>query len=163
MTTAFEGNRSRLIAGALGLALVLMGCGGDDAGEGDGGQAGGDAGQTTVTATGTLDAEDQSTDGSSLTVASVSIDSAPGWIAIHTDQDGQPGPVIGAASIPEGDSTDVTVEFDQPLEKTAELWPMLHIDDGEVGTYEFTEVEGTDLPVLEDDMPVMEQISVKVK
>jgi hypothetical protein len=111
---------------------------------------------------GTLQAADQESDGSTITVDSVSIDGTPGWIAVHSDVDGAPGPVVGILEIPEGESTDLEVTLDEPLSETATVWPMLHVDDNELGTYEFPTVEGADLPVTDGDMPVMVPISITV-
>lgn len=66
----------------------------------------------------------------------------PGWIIIHADEMGAPGPVIGHAAV-EGISENVTVEID--LENATEtLHAMLHEDEGTIGEYEFP---GADLPV----------------
>lgn len=155
---------------ALAVALVAAGCGDDDDGD-DGATAVNDAGEEVddtapssepATATGTLTAADQSGDGSEVTVADVSIDGAPGWVAVHSDVDGAPGPVLGTAAIDEGSSTDVVITLDEPLAATTPLWPMLHVDDNAVGEYEFPAVEGADLPVTEDGAPVMMQITVTV-
>ena len=105
------------------------------------------AGETTTTAgTGTegpavspsdIVAEDQSSDGTTVTVASVTLPS-PGFIAIHGNSDGAPGPVIGNSELlPAGTSTDVVVTLDQPLTATDMVFPMVHIDINENGVYEF--------------------------
>lgn len=112
--------------------------------------------------TGTLTASDQETDGQTITVDQVSIEGTPGWIAVHSDADGAPGPVIGTASIAEGESSDVSVTLDEPLNETASVWPMLHVDDGEADTYEFGQVDGVDLPVTDGGSPVMMQVEVTV-
>lgn len=74
----------------------------------------------------------------------------PGWLVIHADNgEGAPGPVIGQAAVEDGTNVDVTVEVD-PEGVTPTLFPMLHVDTGEVGTYEFGTVEGADTPVTVD-------------
>lgn len=123
--------------------------------------AGSDAAEGSVP-TGSLTASDQESDGQMITVGQVAIDGAPGWIAVHSNVDDAPGPVIGTAAIPAGESTDVAVTLDEPLSETASVWPMLHVDDGEVDTYEFGEVDGVDLPVTDAGSPVMMQIEVTV-
>lgn len=180
------------LVAALALTVAATGCGGDDddaapaandageqtvndAGEQTADDAGeqtaNDAGEETdggsiegepASATGTLTAEAQEGDGAAVTVASVEIDGSPGWIALHSDVDGQPGPVLGFVEIEEGSSTDVEVELDEPLTEDATVWPMLHVDDSELGSYEFPGVDGADLPVTEGEMPVMMQIDITV-
>ena len=84
-------------------------------------------------------------DGTTLTVASAVID-APGWLAIHDNADGGPGPVIGFAPLAVGVNTNVQVVLDSaPSADT--IFPMLHYDTGEAGVYEFGTVEGADGPV----------------
>jgi len=108
--------------------------------------------------TGSLDASDQSSDGTSLKVSKVSINGSGGFIAIHQDAGGQPGPVVGHVAIPEGDSSDVVVKFDSPV-TTGAFWPMLHLDAGTKGTYEFP---GPDAPVKSGTDIVMKKITVTV-
>ncbi len=108
--------------------------------------------------TGSLDAADQSGDGTSITVKSVNITGSTGFIAIHTDAGGQPGPVVGHVAIPEGDSSDVVVPLDAKS-PTGAYWPMLHVDAGTVGTYEFP---GPDGPVKSGSDIVMKKITLTV-
>ncbi|MBC7813830.1 MAG: hypothetical protein H7175_21925 [Burkholderiales bacterium] len=72
---------------------------------------------------------------------------APGWIAIHTDANGQPGPVIGTVLLAPGRTTDILVEVDG-AGAGARVFPMLHYDTGVIGTYEFGTVDNTDNPVF---------------
>ncbi len=82
--------------------------------------------------------EAQSSDGSSIVVASVTLPS-PGFIAVHGDGGGSPGPVIGhSALLPAGTSTDVEIALGEPLAATGSVFPMAHIDvdgDGEYGFF----------------------------
>ncbi len=79
----------------------------------------------------------QESDGTSIVVASVTLP-APGFVAVHGDGDGGPGPVIGhSALLPEGTSIDVVVALDEPLAGPATLYPMAHIDANANGEYEF--------------------------
>lgn len=81
--------------------------------------------------------EAQKSDGTSIVVASVTLPS-PGFIAVHGPGDGGPGPVIGhSALLPEGTTTNFTIELDEPLAATATLFPMAHIDVNGNGEYEF--------------------------
>jgi hypothetical protein len=93
-----------------------------------------------------------------FTIASVLSD-GPGWVVIHSDNDGVPGEIAGFAPVNDGLTTNVVAELDPDL-VTPVLWPMLHTDDGEVGTYEFGTVEGTDAPVIVDGNVVAFPVSV---
>lgn len=147
-----------------GLALTLAACGGDD-----------DATDTTAapseaTAAPTdppaesesdsagpamspssLTLADQSGDGNTATVEGVDLPSA-GFIAIHSDGGGSPGPVIGVSELlPAGASSGVVVTLDQPLSETGVVFPMVHIDTDANGVYEFGAVEGADGPGVTAD------------
>jgi hypothetical protein len=71
----------------------------------------------------------------------------PGWLAIHTNNAGQPGPVIGTALLHTGSNKNLLLEVDAAQAGT-QVFPMLHYDTGEVGTYEFGAVEGADTPTF---------------
>ncbi|HHC07714.1 MAG TPA: hypothetical protein ENK55_03245, partial [Actinobacteria bacterium] len=59
-----------------------------------------------------VEADDQEGDGTAIVVARVELP-APGFIAVHADADGAPGPVIGHSDLlPAGESTDVVVTLD---------------------------------------------------
>lgn len=79
----------------------------------------------------------QVSDGSTIVIDSVNLP-APGFIAVHADADGKPGPIVGHSDLlPAGTSTDVTVTLDAPLTESAKLFPMVHIDMNGNGEYEF--------------------------
>lgn len=105
-----------------------------------------------TTVTGDISVADQSGDGTSITVASATIEGADGFVVVHLDEDGAPGPVLGHAAVPEGTSTDVRVPLDETLTSDVTVWPMLHVDAGMLGTYEFP---GADAPVIVDGSVVM--------
>ena len=113
---------------------------------------------------GTLTAADQSSDGKSVVVASVDLQAGTqgGWIALHTDVGGKPGPVKYQVAVPAGMSTNVMIPTPGGI-TTGAYWPMLHVDDHVIGTYEFPQVSGADLPVTAGGMPVMKKITVTVK
>ncbi len=109
---------------------------------------------------------DQEISDDMVTVAEV-VSDGPGWIVIHADQEGAPGPVVGHSAVSEGVNTDVTVEIDTE-NATETLYAMLHTDVGEAGVYEFpgadgpVQVEGqivtpaftvTGLPMAEEEEP----------
>ena len=85
---------------------------------------------------GTLIVSSQTSDGTSLKLEAVSIVGSFGWAVVHSDLNGQLGPVVGKTSIPDGDSRDVVVPFDSPA-TTGTYWVTLHTDAGQTGTYEF--------------------------
>lgn len=88
--------------------------------------------------------EAQTSDGTSIVVASVTLP-APGFIAVHSNADGGPGPVIGNSELlPEGTSTDVMVTLDEPLTETDLLFPMAHIDFDQDEEYDFLPPDVTD-------------------
>ena len=108
-------------------------------------------------ATGTLRAGDQPLTNNSIRVAEVTA-GQDGWIAVHTNTaENRPGPVIGFAPVKAGTSTDVTVALSPAPAAGDKLWPMLHIDAGTVGTYEFP---GADGPVVVGGQVVMQQITI---
>jgi|FLYL01.1.fsa_nt_gi predicted lipoprotein with Yx(FWY)xxD motif len=80
---------------------------------------------------------DQESDGTTVLVSEVELPAA-GFVVIHADADGAPGPVIGHSDLlPAGASRDVEVTLDRPLSDTAVVWPMAHIDTNQNGVYEF--------------------------
>ncbi len=81
--------------------------------------------------------EDQASDGTSVVVTSVTLPAA-GFVAVHADNNGSPGAVIGNSDLlPAGESTDVTVMLDEALAESAMVWPMIHIDMDRDGEYTF--------------------------
>lgn len=89
---------------------------------------------------------DQDGDGTSVIIGSVDLPSA-GFVAIHGDGGGSPGPVIGASDLlPAGTSDEVIVTFAEPLTESGTVFPMVHIDTDSNGVYEFGAVEGADGP-----------------
>jgi plastocyanin len=142
------------------IALTLAACGGDDD----------DASATTNDSTpppvtqpsgddtgaagpamepATITAEAQQSDGTTVTVASIELPS-PGFVAVHADGGGSPGPVIGhSALLPAGTSTDVVITLDEPLTADATVYPMAHIDVDGNGQYDFAPPDvTTDGPAL---------------
>ena len=84
----------------------------------------------------------QEVKGGKVTVLSVTLDK-PGYVAIHADAAGKPGPVLGHSELlPQGKKADVNVSVDS-AKAGSMVWPMLHYDDGD-GAYAFP---GPDVPV----------------
>ncbi len=152
----------RLLAMLAALMLVAAACGDDDdtaseptSAEDDsaaGGGTGVDGGAEVAMGPASVVAEDQDSDGSSVVVASVTLPS-PGFIAVHGDGGGSPGPVIGHSDLlPAGESTDVVVMLDEALVESGVVFPMAHIDVDGDGVYEFFPPdETTDGPAMTAD------------
>ncbi len=102
-------------------------------------------------------AGNQLLDMNTVTASSV-LSEGDGWLVVHADNDGAPGPVLGAAPLAPGLNTNVVVELEGDITNT--VWPMLHVDTGTVGEYEFGQVEGADGPVKVNDAVVTFPISV---
>lgn len=144
----------RVAAAAAALALTLAACGGDDDSsstttppttDAPRATSAGSAGEV-ATGPASLTLSDQSGDGTSVTVDAVELPSA-GFIAVHGDGGGSPGPVIGVSDLlPAGTSDGVVVALDDPLTATGTVFPMVHIDTDGNGVYEFGAVEGVDGP-----------------
>jgi hypothetical protein len=103
-----------------------------------------------------VSAVDQAVSNGSIVVAEVNA-TQDGWIAVHVDQGGKPGPVIGHAAAPKGKTSNLAVKLEQDVPVGGKLWPMLHVDAGKIGTYEFP---GPDAPVVDGGNIVMKQISI---
>jgi predicted lipoprotein with Yx(FWY)xxD motif len=88
----------------------------------------------------TVQVSDQSVDGGQLVVAEV-VSAGPGWIVIHADSSGKPGPVLGYSPVKDGLNQNVAVMIDDS-EATPVLYAMLHVDAGTVGAYEFPGADG---------------------
>lgn len=71
------------------------------------------------------------------------VSNGAGWLVIHAQQDGKPGPVLGHSAVSDGENSNVVVQIDMSG-ATETLYAMLHTDAGTVGTYEFP---GSDAPV----------------
>jgi len=85
--------------------------------------------------------------GDTGTVTIAEIRSAgPGWMVIHAQADGKPGPILGAAPVATGINSEVVVEVD-PIEVTETLYAMLHVDAGSEGEFEFP--GGDDVPATD--------------
>ncbi len=87
--------------------------------------------------------DDQAVLDSRVTIAEV-VSNGPGWLVIHLNADGKPGPVIGYAAVKDGSNRQVVVAVDAKR-AAGGLFAMLHTDAGSVGTYEFP---GPDVPAM---------------
>ena len=108
---------------------------------------------STTTVTNAIDAADQTLAEGELNkvvIASVTSDTAA-FIVIHEDADGAPGPVIGNAAVPAGESTDVEVTLDRDITDGETLYAMLHVDDPADGEYTFGDDSTQDVPAVDAD------------
>ncbi len=107
---------------------------------------------TPATGPAAITVEDQMSDGTTIVIRSVELPSA-GFIAVHADNGGSPGAVIGhSALLPAGTSRDVVVTLDTPLEGTSVVWPMAHIDVDGDGEYTFAPPDNAiDVPAITAD------------
>jgi plastocyanin len=116
----------------------------------------------TATATATEEALTPSVTVSDQAVSdgTVTIDEAVladgGWMVVHQAVNGNPGPVVGFAPLEPGVNENVVVDIDVS-QATPSLIAMLHVDDGNLGEYEFPDA---DPPVLVDGEMVIQSFAV---
>jgi len=92
-------------------------------------------------------------DGNMLRLDNVLTD-AQSWMVVHADNgEGAPGPILGVTPLVAGNNRGVQVELEGDITDT--LFPMLHVDDGVLGEYEFGTVEGADAPAFVGEMMVV--------
>lgn len=92
-----------------------------------------------------------------ITIAEV-VAQVEGWIAIHSDDAGALGPIIGQAPLRAGVTTDLVVAIDVDA-ATQTLYAMLHRD---AGVFDLFEFPGADMPVLDDGQPISPSFSVTI-
>ncbi len=108
--------------------------------------------QTMSTSNPSVMAFDQRSDNDTVLVERV-VSPGPGWLVIHADNHGTPGPDLGWAALKPGVNWNVRVRID-PAKATQYLWAMLHSDLGVVGKYEYP---GPDVPVVIAGKVVMKE------
>jgi LysM repeat protein len=94
------------------------------------------------------------TDGT-VTIERATIEGS-GWLDIHADNNGAPGPIIGFSPLRDGVNTDIVVDLDDSR-VTDVLHAMLHVDAGQMGVHEFP---GPDVPVMLDGRAVVQMFSL---
>ncbi len=85
-----------------------------------------------------------------------------GWVAVHMfGADGKLllEPLAGLTQVKAGSTSNVQVKLDKAFNAGEKLMPMLHIDAGTIGTYEFP--NGPDVPVTIGDQVVMMEFTVQ--
>jgi len=93
--------------------------------------------------------DDQTSDGTSLTVASVTLP-APGFVAIQADADGVAGDILAVSDLlPAGVSTDVAFSLDPRIELSTDLHAVAYVDRDEDGV--FDPVGGADAMGVRED------------
>jgi vacuolar-type H+-ATPase subunit H len=91
--------------------------------------------------------QDQSIDDSgAITVQSV-LSQGPGILVAQTDNDGEPGDVLGSFAVPDGYSQDITIPLTLSGDAPDNIMVVLYADAGTVGQYD----EGVDMPVMVND------------
>ncbi|MEI8080800.1 MAG: hypothetical protein WCI74_03035 [Actinomycetes bacterium] len=96
---------------------------------------------------------------STLTVGEV-VAPADGWIVVHLDEKGKPGPVLGYTKVPAGRSVELTVGL-SPHSETGGLWVVLHADKGQPGAFEFSaadEMGSIDQSFMVDGKEVLSKV-----
>jgi len=93
------------------------------------------------------------TSDNALVLVSRVVSEGPGWLVIHAEAGGAPGPVLGWAPVREGVNRNLRVRI-ASSGATQYLWAMLHVDAGRQGQYQFP---GPDAPVTSDGQVVMKR------
>ncbi|MFT7579297.1 MAG: hypothetical protein ACI9MR_000961 [Myxococcota bacterium] len=96
---------------------------------------------------GVVDVDNQTVDPINEVVVDSVVSVGPGFIVIHEEDAGSPGPVLGNTAVSNGSNSDVKVTLSRDLTNGETLYAMLHVDLGTVGTYEFP---GTDVPAIDE-------------
>ncbi len=87
---------------------------------------------------------DQRSDGSAVVVAEVTLPAA-GFVAIHADEDGVPGVILGMSGLlAGGTSTGVTVTLDRPLESSQAVFAVAYVDRDRDGVAGLTNADSLD-------------------
>lgn len=84
------------------------------------------------------------TDEGNIAITSV-VSNEPGWVVVYQWQNGELGEVLGHTAVDMGFNNDLIVIVD-PLLATPTLAAILHVDQGEPGSFEFP--DGPDVPLI---------------
>jgi hypothetical protein len=98
---------------------------------------------------------DQGVGTGQVTLESVTAN-GPGWVAIHTDDEGEPGSILGQTPVSQGTNNDVAVTFNW-RNATRQLHAVLYHDAGEPGRFE---PSGEDEPVVINEEPIRSTFTV---
>ncbi|MDX2140583.1 MAG: hypothetical protein SF123_21050 [Chloroflexota bacterium] len=102
------------------------------------------------TAAPSIEVSDQFVFNGILSLARV-VSEGPGFVAIHVDLEGTPGPLVGIAPVQAGTNENVLMLIDTTGAKP-NLMAVLHADDTTIGVFEHTMNPAADLPVGGDPM-----------
>ena len=106
-----------------------------------------------------LAASSQTSDGKTIKIDDATFQGT-GWVAIHSDAGGAPGPVIGVSKmLDSGTTSDLVITLDKPLTASAKVFPMEHLEDNGNTTYDFPNGDapakvGADVVVVGIDITV---------
>ena len=110
-----------------------------------------------------VEAMDQDVSGGTVTADKV-IAPANGWLVVHrTDGEMKPGPVVGYASLKEGENMDVSAILQEDVAAGEMLMLMVHGEDGgmSTGVFEYTLGAKEDGPIKPDGNLVMTVVTAK--
>src|SRR3954451_17512176 len=121
-----------LAAALVGLSLVAAACSSDK------GVKLGAKHTMGSTASFELIAADQTSSGKTLKVPEADLKDTKGYVAIHADANGAPGPVLGVSDLlPAGQNKNIRIKFNKQLTTSQDVWPMVHVEDNNDGKYDF--------------------------
>lgn len=107
-----------------------------------------------------IHAADQTSNGNAVKVPEIYL-KEKAYLTIHADANGAPGPVLGVTDLLDaGQHEDINVKLDKQLTDTAEVWPMIHVEDNNNTTYDFP---NGDQPAQVDGKVVVVKINIKVR
>jgi len=106
-----------------------------------------EAAEEVITTNAVLVADQELGSDNTVTITEITAD-ADGWMVIHAQADGKPGPILGTAPVTAGENIDVVVEID-PAAATETVYAMLHLDAGVAGEFEFP--GGDDVPATDTE------------
>ena len=88
--------------------------------------------------------EDQRSDGATVVVAEVTLP-APGFVALHADEDGVPGVILGLSGLlAAGASSDMALTLERPLETTQAVFAVAYVDRDGDGVAGLTDADSLD-------------------
>jgi hypothetical protein len=104
----------------------------------------------------TVSDQDLSEDGS-LLIDKVTV-TAQSWIAVHVDDDGQPGPMLGYAPVSKGEQEELSIKINW-FNATPTLHALLYLDAGEPGRFDDP---AEDKPVVIDGLAVQATFQLRL-
>jgi hypothetical protein len=111
-----------------------------------------------------IEVQDQPVMNNSITIDQVNA-AVDGWIVVHNEMGGEielPG-IVGKTAVQAGVNNDVVIELDDEVTYTAgqSLFPMLHIDEGPLGEYNFPGVDVPEVFGFSSSNIIVTQITVQ--